>query len=275
MISTPSVIEKNLYEIKKRIISFKNSDIDLESIIKKFLSRESKMIRSKISCLFFEGNIVEEQYKIMAATELIHNASLIHDDTIDGSLIRRGESSVNNTYGSKFAVIAGDYLMSLAVKQLLELNNNDILQIFMNTISKMCIGESEQYFSKNKIPELDDYIKKSRYKTAELFNACLTSMSLYSNKNPEDLGLNFGIAFQIKNDLDDYRKGINLSQDIKDGIYTAPVILLNSIEYSETAIEKTLDLIDNYCRRAKFIINKMDNNKYKRCLTEIIDNLCS
>ena len=275
MISTPSVIEKNLNEIKKRIISFKNSDIDLESIIKNFLSKESKMIRSKISCLFFEGDIVEEQYKIMAATELIHNASLIHDDTIDGSLIRRGESSVNNTYGSKFAVIAGDYLISRAVKQLLELNNNDILQIFMNAISKMCIGESEQYFSKNKIPELDDYIKKSRYKTAELFNACLTSMSLYSNKNPEDLGLNFGIAFQIKNDLDDYRKGINLSQDIKDGIYTAPVILLNSVEYSETAIEKTLDLIDNYCRRAKFIINKMDNNKYKRCLTEIIDNLCS
>ena len=275
MISTASVIEKNLNEIKKRIISFKNSDIDLESIIKNFLSKESKMIRSKISCLFFEGDIVEEQYKIMAATELIHNASLIHDDTIDDSLIRRGETSINNTYGSKFAVIAGDYLMSLAVKQLLELNNNDILQIFMNAISKMCIGESEQYFSKNKIPELNDYIKKSRYKTAELFNACLTSMSLYSNKNPEDLGLNFGIAFQIKNDLDDYRKGINLSQDIKDGIYTAPVILLNSIEYSETAIEKTLDLIDNYCRRAKFIINKMDNNKYKRCLTEIIDNLCS
>ena len=275
MISTPSVIEKNLNEIKKRIISFKNSDIDLESIIKNFLSKESKMIRSKISCLFFEGDIVEEQYKIMAATELIHNASLIHDDTIDDSLIRRGKSSVNNTYGSKFAVIAGDYLMSLAVKQLLELNNNDILQIFMNAISKMCIGESKQYFSKNKIPELNDYIKKSRYKTAELFNACLTSMSLYSNKNPEDLGLNFGIAFQIKNDLDDYRKGINLSQDIKDGIYTAPVILLNSVEYSETAIEKTLDLIDNYCRRAKFIINKMDNNKYKRCLTEIIDNLCS
>lgn len=275
MISTPSVIEKNLNEIKKRIISFKNSDIDLESIIKNFLSKESKMIRSKISCLFFEGDIVEEQYKIMAATELIHNASLIHDDTIDDSLIRRGETTINNTYGSKFAVIAGDYLMSLAVKQLLELNNNDILQIFMNAISKMCIGESEQYFSKNKIPELNDYIKKSRYKTAELFNVCLTSMSLYSNKNPEDLGLNFGIAFQIKNDLDDYRKGINLSQDIKDGIYTAPVILLNSVEYSETAIEKTLDLIDNYCRRAKFIINKMDNNKYKRCLTEIIDNLCS
>lgn len=275
MIETFSLIDKQINELKKRLLNIENGEIDLESIIKKYLSQESKMIRSVVSILYFGGSITEEQYLILTATELIHNASLIHDDTIDGSLTRRRERTLNCKYDNRFAVIAGDYLITLAVKQLLKLNNLEVLQKFTDTISKMCIGESMQYFSKNKIPTLDEYLEKTQYKTAELFDTCLETVSFYSDIKYNKFGLNFGIAFQIKNDLDDYRKGINLSQDIKDGIYTAPVILLNSVEYSETAIEKTLGLIDNYCRRAKSDIESMSDNKYKRRLVEIIDNLCS
>lgn len=275
MIKSYYLVEKQINELKKRILNLENDKIDLESIIKKYLSSESKMIRSVVSILYFRGNITEEQYLILTATELIHNASLIHDDTIDGSLIRRGESSLNSKYDNKFAVIAGDYLITLAVKELLKLNNIKVLQKFTSAISKMCIGESMQYFSKNKIPTLDEYLEKTQYKTAELFDTCLETMSFYSDIKYNKFGLNFGTAFQIKNDLDDYRCGIKKSEDIKEGIYTAPVILLNSVEYSETAIEKTMSLIDNYCRRAKSDIEWMSDNEYKYRLTEIIDNLCS
>ena len=276
MITRNSPVDAELNKIKKRLLDINCGSNDLKKIINDFLSQESKMIRSLLACLFFQGNISEEQYKILVATELIHNASLIHDDTIDGNNFRRENKSINYKYDNKLAVITGDYLMSLAIKELLDLNNNDVIKIFFETISKMCIGESNQYFSRHKIPTIEEYLIKTQHKTAELFKACMVSMAIYSDSEiideAREFALNYGIAFQIKNDLDDYKKREN-SQDIKDGIYTAPIILLNSIEYNDVAIEKTLDLIHNYCEKAKDIIKNFDNDIYKDYLIGLIDKL--
>lgn len=277
MITAIPPVEKELTNIKKRLLDINCESFDLKKIINDFLSQESKMIRSLVACLFFKANISEEQYKILIATELIHNASLIHDDVIDESIKRRECDTINLTYDNKLAVIVGDYLISLATKELLDLNNSDVIKIFFETISKMCIGESSQYFSKGKIPTIEEYLIKTQYKTAELFKACMVSMALYSDSENinevREFALNYGIAFQIKNDLDDYKQGIINSQDIKSGNYTAPVILLNSIEYNDVAIEKTLDLIHNYCQKAKDIIQNFDDDIYKDYLIGLIDKL--
>ncbi len=277
MITVMPPVEKELTNIKKRLLDINCDSFDLKKIINDFLSQESKMIRSLVACLFFKGNISEEQYKILIATELIHNASLIHDDVIDESIKRRECDTINLTYDNKLAVIVGDYLISIATKVLLDLNNSDVIKIFFETISKMCIGESSQYFSKGKIPTIEAYLIKTQYKTAELFKACMVSMALYSKSEmineAREFALNYGIAFQIKNDLDDYKQGIEKSQDIKDENYTAPVILLNSIEYNDVAIEKTLDLIHNYCEKAKDIIQNFDDDIYKDYLIGLIDKL--
>ena len=277
MITAIPPVEKELKNIKKRLLDINCESFDLKKIINDFLSQESKMIRSLVACLFFKANISEEQYKILIATELIHNASLIHDDVIDESIKRRECDTINLTYDNKLAVIVGDYLISLATKELLDLNNSDVIKIFFETISKMCIGESSQYFSKGKIPTIEEYLIKTQYKTAELFKACMVSMALYSDSENinevREFALNYGIAFQIKNDLDDYKQGIINSQDIKSGNYTAPVILLNSIEYNDVAIEKTLDLIHNYCQKAKDIIQNFDDDIYKDYLIGLIDKL--
>ena len=277
MITAIPPVEKELTNIKKRLLDINCESFDLKKIINDFLSQESKMIRSLVACLFFKANISEEQYKILIATELIHNASLIHDDVIDESIKRRECDTINLTYDNKLAVIVGDYLISLTTKELLDLNNSDVIKIFFETISKMCIGESSQYFSKGKIPTIEEYLIKTQYKTAELFKACMVSMALYSDSENinevREFALNYGIAFQIKNDLDDYKQGIINSQDIKSGNYTAPVILLNSIEYNDVAIEKTLDLIHNYCQKAKDIIQNFDDDIYKDYLIGLIDKL--
>lgn len=277
MITAIPPVEKELTNIKKRLLDINCESFDLKKIINDFLSQESKMIRSLVACLFFKANISEEQYKILIATELIHNASLIHDDVIDESIKRRECDTINLTYDNKLAVIVGDYLISLAIKELLDLNNSDVIKIFFETISKMCIGESSQYFSKGKIPTIEEYLIKTQYKTAELFKACMVSMALYSDSENinevREFALNYGIAFQIKNDLDDYKQGIINSQDVKSGNYTAPVILLNSIEYNDVAIEKTLDLIHNYCEKAKDIIQNFDDDIYKDYLIGLIDKL--
>lgn len=275
-------VQREINTVKEKILSFCCESKKLQTILNDFLSRESKLIRTITAATFIKaGNeeLNEEQYRILAATELIHNASLIHDDAIDESSSRRGASSINEQFGNKLSIIAGDYVTSLAVNELLRLNNNDILQIYFDTISKMCEGESIQYFQKGKIPTLEEYIKKTQYKTAELFKACFVSTAIYSNNSmiseARDFAINYGIAFQIRNDLEDYKLGIDNSSDIKQGVYTAPVILSNAIQDSSLAIEKTLDLIDNYCQRAKLALINFPSNEYSQYLTELLEKLCN
>lgn len=281
MIET-KLVQKEIDIVKEKIINFACESKQLQSLLNDFLSRESKMIRTITAALFIKAageELNNEQLEILAATELIHNASLIHDDVIDESVLRRNDITLNKQFGNKFSIIAGDYVLSLAVKQLLNLSNEDILQIYFDVIPKMCEGESLQYFQKGKIPALEDYIKKTQYKTAELFKACFVSLALYSQKGmlaeAKEFAMNFGIAFQIRNDLNDYRLGIDSSADIKQGVYTAPIILSNSVENSEAAIEKTLDLIDNYCQRAKLALMSFPDSEYSAYLTELVDKLCS
>lgn len=275
-------IQNEINLVKEKILSFCCESQNLQDVLKEFLSRKSKLIRSIVAILFLKSaneTITDEQYSILAATELIHNASLIHDDAIDESVIRRGKDSINSKFGDKFSIIAGDYVTTLATQELLKLANNDVLQIYFETISKMCEGESLQYFQKGKIPTLDEYLKKTQYKTAELFKACLVASSIYSKNQmlveAREFAINYGIAFQIRNDLEDYERGIDNSSDIQQGIYTAPVIFADSVENNVSAIEKTMDLIDNYCQRAKMALLNLSDNEYAFSLTELVNKLCN
>lgn len=275
-------IQNEINLVKEKILSFCCESQNLQDVLKEFLSRKSKLIRSIVAILFLKSAneiITDEQYSILAATELIHNASLIHDDAIDENVIRRGKDSINSKFGDKFSIIAGDYVTTLATQELLKLANNDVLQIYFETISKMCEGESLQYFQKGKIPTLDEYLKKTQYKTAELFKACLVASSIYSKNQmlveAREFAINYGIAFQIRNDLEDYKLGIDNSSDIQQGIYTAPVIFADSVENNAFAIEKTMDLIDNYCQRAKVALLNLSDNDYALSLTELVNKLCN
>ncbi len=275
-------IQNEINLVKEKILSFCCESQNLQDVLKEFLSRKSKLIRSIVAILFLKSaneTITDEQYSILAATELIHNASLIHDDAIDENVIRRGKDSINSKFGDKFSIIAGDYVTTLATQELLKLANNDVLQIYFETISKMCEGESLQYFQKGKIPTLDEYLKKTQYKTAELFKACLVASSIYSKNQmlveAREFAINYGIAFQIRNDLEDYKRGIDNSSDIQQGIYTAPVIFADSVENNAFAIEKTMDLIDNYCQRAKVALLNLSDNDYALSLTELVNKLCN
>ena len=122
-------------------------------------------------------------------------------------------------------------------------------------------------------------MKKTQYKTAELFKACLVASSIYSKNQmlveAREFAINYGIAFQIRNDLEDYKRGIDNSSDIQQGIYTAPVIFADSVENNAFAIEKTMDLIDNYCQRAKVALLNLSDNDYALSLTELVNKLCN
>ena len=263
-----------------------NLDIEkLESIItdniafptdslNNLLLAPAKRIRPVLAFLFLRANgfeITEKQLDLQIAVELAHTASLIHDDIIDLANKRRGIETLNNQFSDKTAVLTGDYVLSVALKKLVSLNDWQILSDFLDTFSEMVSGEINQYFTHFEIPTIDEYIKKTIQKTAGLFNVSLKSAAKLANTDTKlwvTFAQNFGIAFQIKNDLDNI---LTDKTDITNGIYTAPVIYSNSIEISDESILKTNELIDKHLKIACDCVSKLPNNKYSIALIELLE----
>ena len=223
------------------------------------ISAPSKFLRS-VLCIFYMKSygieITEKHIDLLVAVELVHNASLIHDDTIDEAEIRRSIQTLNTKFSSKLAVLAGDYVLSVAMQKIIALNSNEILLNFAKTLQFMTEAELTQYFNKFEIPTLEDYIKKSENKTAKLFETALTSCMILSGtdyKNAGEFAKNFGIAFQIKDDLMNAIGKIDgkpVNSDMQSGIYTASAIFAEGNNIDNSAIEKTKSLMNNYMEYA-------------------------
>lgn len=273
-----------LSEIEKRMISDINIREPLNSHIKEFLLSPSKRIRSVIPILYTKAlgqELNNGQFEVLSAVELVHNASLIHDDIIDESLLRRSKKTTCAQFGNKLAVIAGDYLLSEAMEKIITLNSKIILKNFTSTLKNMCIGEINQNFDRFKIGTIDEYIEKTKRKTAYLFatsiKCCLLSGEKeYDYERAGVFGLNLGIAFQIRDDLinitkTDFQKPSG--SDIKDGIYNAPVIYAGSVENYAAGIEKTKDLLNNYVEQAKLQVSFLPKNEFSRNINKFLELL--
>ena len=264
-----------------------------------YLTAKSKRIRPMLVFLFTKAlnlEITEKIYHLACAVELIHNATLVHDDILDNADTRRGKVSLNYKLGNNLSVLAGDILLSAALKELAKCGNLEVIDTFAHSLYLMCRGEINQNYTIGKMPAMEEYIKKSEYKTAQLFKASLTSLFIIENLPQKDqiydFAENFGIAFQIKDDLlnilqTDKTKPI--MSDVHNKIYTAPVMFLNedkgSVEdLSENEItdlllsdkkyiNKTIDLIKEYACRAIEAIDFIDDNQYKQEIITLTQNL--
>lgn len=292
------LIENELNHFEKQLLqNILDNKNQITNDLNDFLFSKSKRLRPKLIFLFSKAlniKITDKIYKLACAVELIHNSTLIHDDIVDNSEKRRGKESLNHKLGNGLSVLAGDVLLSLALKNLSECNDAEIINIFSTALCEMCLGEINQSFEKDNIPTLENYIKKSENKTAELFKAPLISLCKISQvKKTEKIksfATNFGIAFQIKDDL------INILQtdstkpilsDIYNGIYTAPVIYLykdrNDIKLKEEIIQliqqdkkyinQTIELIKEYAKKAIESLTFIEDNQYKKEIIEITENL--
>lgn len=234
--------------------------------ISSFLVENSKFIRSKLVLLYLKSQnlvIKDDIYTVLAVGELIHNASLLHDDVIDDANERRGFSPISKRFNSKISILAGDYVLSFAIEKLLTLHSLEFLDIFKSCTQKMSFAEFKQYFLRGKQTNLQDYIDICKGKTAELFIAVFKSCALIQKidiekaSNFADL---FGICFQINNDL----SLKSLEQDRYNKIATAIDIL---------GIEKTHNLLDNYKEELRIILSDFPDNIYKQGLEDLINNL--
>jgi len=276
------IVQKEIEFIENYMVQSVDIRQPLKSHIVNFLSAPSKRLRPLLSVLFYKSNcdeISEEQLKALSAVELIHSASLIHDDIIDGSDLRRGLKTTANEFGNKLGVISGDYLLSAAMKIITELGSVELLKNFSNTLNKMCIGEINQNFDRFKIGTIEEYIEKSKNKTAYLFETALMTPFLINNENnitSSEFGLNVGIAFQIRDDLLNLIKTDNtkpVKNDIADGIYNAPVIYAGSVENYRDGVEKTGDLLNNYINQAYSVLENLPDNEYKKGLSNFLELL--
>lgn len=268
-------VKEEVEQIKAEITEDINIREPLKSKLFELMTAPSKHIRAVVSFLYLKAagqNIDNRQVSLQSAVELVHNASLIHDDIIDESKERRSLKTINAEFENKLAVISGDYLLSIALKKICNLNSIKLIEMFAQTLDEMCKGEVSQYFNKFEIPALEDYLTKTEQKTAKLFETAICGAMLLSNSNinPKEFAINFGTAFQIRNDL------INLNTtktDIKEGIYTAPVIYSQNINSPDKGIEKTKLLLNNYIEKAEHSLEILNNSKYKSTLTELLELL--
>lgn len=276
------VVSDELYKVENNLTDFYCGNDKLQESLVGIIKAPSKRIRPLVALLYLKmygAEITLAQIEIQSAVELIHNTTLIHDDVIDKSDKRRNHKTLNEEFDNSLAVVTGDFLLTSAIKKLLNIKSFDILELFNIAIKKMSIGEIKQYYDKFILTDFDEYLDRCRYKTAELFIASIVSAAMVANldtNSAKDFAKRFGISFQIRDDL------LNLisaeedkpkNNDIEEGIYTAPMIFAKDVKNLEFGIEKTKELLDNYINRVKKCLDKAPENEYKQALIKLLDLL--
>ena len=247
--------ELKLFE-KKFAEAVKSETKSLDTIMKYIIKRKGKQMRPMFVFLSakLHGEINESTYRAAALVELLHTATLVHDDVVDDSYERRGFFSINALWNKKIAVLVGDYLLSKGL--LLATSNNEFrqLHILSEAVKQMSEGELLQLQKTRKLNLSEEiYFEIIRCKTASLLSSACAA-GAYSTSNDDYItnkmklfGEKAGIAFQIKDDLFDYGKddiGKPTGNDIKEKKLTLPLIYtLNKV--SAATKRKLIYIIKN------------------------------
>jgi octaprenyl-diphosphate synthase len=222
-------IKSEIREFEKHFSKSMKSSIPLFNIITNYiLRRKGKQIRPTLVLLSSSmlGGITESSYTAASLIELLHTASLVHDDVVDESFERRGYFSLNAIWKSKIAVLFGDYLLAKGLLLSLEQKEYELLEIVSEAVKEMSEGELLQLRKSWRLDiTMDEYFEIIRKKTAALIAACTASGArAYTDSQDvvekmKSFGYNLGIAFQIKDDLFDYERngkiGKPTANDIK------------------------------------------------------------
>lgn len=267
-----SIISKELSSFEKKFsASLRSNTPLLDKVMGYIIKRKGKQIRPMFVFLSakLHGEVNESTYRAATLVELLHTATLVHDDVVDESMERRGFLSINANWKNKIAVLVGDYLLSKGL--LLSTSHQDFeqLQILSDAVRQMSEGELLQMEKSRKL-NLDEsvYFEIIRSKTASLLSsACAagafsTSGDMNTTNLMKSFGEKTGIAFQIKDDLFDYgneKIGKPTGNDIKEKKLTLPLIY-------------TLNQVDKSTRKRLIYILK-NEHKEKTSIKFVIDTV--
>ncbi|SEI76650.1 octaprenyl-diphosphate synthase [Sphingobium sp. AP50] len=190
-----------------------------------------------LACADLVGYTGDRHYKLAAAVEFIHTATLLHDDVVDGSGLRRGRKTANIIWGNSASVLVGDFLFSRSFELMVEAESLKVLHILSNASAVIAEGEVNQLTAQRKIDTSEEqYLDIIGAKTAALFAAACRISAVVAGRSEEEeqaldlYGSNLGIAFQLIDDAIDYESdgatmGKDAGDDFRDGKVTLPVIL--------------------------------------------------
>lgn len=247
-------------------------------------------------------------HNLAAIIEFIHTATLLHDDVVDASKLRRSKATANALFGNAASVLVGDFLYSRAFQMMVEVNNMRIMQVLADATNMIAEGEVLQLLNcRNPDVKEENYLQVIRYKTAKLFEAAtrlgaiLCSVTPAKEESMAAYGMHLGTAFQLTDDMLDYSgdyhdTGKNLGDDLAEGKPTLPLIyamktgsekqvtiVRNAIKQGgEESLKAVLDVIQktdalDYTRQkaeaessmASAAISSLPNSNYKECLLQL------
>ena len=280
------------------------------------IKAKGKKIRPLLTLLVskmlnYKGNA---DVTLAVCIEFIHNATLLHDDVIDTGKIRRGKLSANQIWGNKVSVLVGDYLLSRAFKLMVKNKSLKLLEILSQTSLILARGQIQDVGNNQNVNLTEKkYLSIIDAKTAELFRiSCflptiITDQDKRTRKIFNDFGFNFGMAFQLSDDVLDYfgdssKMGKSVGKDFFEGKVTYPVIhcfkksdkkskkiiaklffkrkrskkdlaLILDLMKKTNTYKSSIEFVRKYAEKAKTNINKFEGNKYKVYLDELVDHL--
>ena len=280
------------------------------------IKAKGKKIRPLLTLLVskmlnYKGNA---DVTLAVCIEFIHNATLLHDDVIDTGKIRRGKLSANQIWGNKVSVLVGDYLLSRAFKLMVKNKSLKLLEILSQTSLILARGQIQDVGNNQNVNLTEKkYLSIIDAKTAELFRISCFLPTIITNQNKKtqkifnDFGFNFGMAFQLSDDVLDYfgdssKMGKSVGKDFFEGKVTYPVIhcfkksdkkskkiiaklffkrkrskkdlaLILDLMKKTNTYKSSIEFVRKYAEKAKTNINKFEGNKYKVYLDELVDHL--
>ena len=311
------LLSNELDSLESNLLESISSDIELASEVSNYLvSSGGKRIRPVICILIaktfnYSG---EELIKLASSIELLHSATLIHDDVVDQSQIRRGKESIHNKWDNAHGVLVGDFVYSKAFQLMASFDNSRIIKTLADSTNKISEGEVLQLSLKNKdIISEEDYFEIINRKTAELFKCAAVTAGILSSCDKDQInGLarfssSLGISFQIQDDILDYfgkeeLTGKKVGKDFEEGKFTLPVLIAlkkmsdekkkgfldiftsgkkenfsNILEIlnDQNTLFYIQETFNSYSNICKEELSKMPDNQYKDALYDIVINLDS
>lgn len=309
-----SHIKEELLSVDKEIeeVLFSTDNSLIKEVGEYIIDSPGKKIRPAVVLFIGKAfdNITKHHIRASAALELIHIATLLHDDVIDNSTIRHNRETINYKWGSDVSILVGDYIVTKAFNLALSTGNKRALELICRSTSLMCEGEITQIEKKEKNISSEDYIRIIAKKTAYLFSVCGEIGAIFSEANDSlveeftQFGYNLGIAFQITDDALDFTAqsslwGKNIGNDLRQGKLTLPLIYaINNANYEDKqnilqhlnngkdfgaitsiikkykGIERSLEIADEYnCRALENLNNISLDNQYIDYLRQLTNSI--
>lgn len=305
-----SFFSNDIYEVKKVLNShLKSSNKSVESIMSGLPTDNGKLVRAIF--VFIGGgygNISRDRLvNIAAAIELLHLATLVHDDIIDDADLRRGKLAIHRSHGIKSAIFAGDYLFSESYTLFSKYTSPKSILNVSETIKAICGSEIEQFYSYYSLEvSVKDYLKRINGKCASLFRLSLSIGASEGDADPaivkmlSKIGYYIGMTFQLIDDLLDVISSEDIigkpsANDVRHGIYNLPIIYevnyknedlinaLNSCDIEDVidilkhseGMKKTLKLAKKYTERSLALISDLPNIPEKTFLKNIAETMLS